>query len=227
MVAMIQALVFDFDGLILDTEMALIEAYGDVHAHHGRPFDPQAFLGHVGHVDLAFDPWAGFGPTADRAELEVHRRRLNVERNRRLDPLPGVVPLLAAARAAGLRLGVASNSGHWHVDAHLERLGLLGHFDFVAGREDISAPKPDPEIYRLVLGKLGVEATTAVAFEDSWAGLTAARRAGLHAVAVPNRATAHQSFGEAGWQVASLAEVTLPDLLARFAPPSHTPIISA
>jgi putative hydrolase of the HAD superfamily len=215
---MIRALVFDFDGLILDTEMALIEAFGDVHVHHGVPFDQGIFRQSVGHADQAFDPWSAFGPGADRAALDTHRRRLNVERNRGLEPLPGVVPLLDAGRAAGLKLGVASNSGHWHVDAHLDRLGLLGHFDFVACREDVAAPKPDPEIYRLVLRKLGVVGAATVAFEDSHPGLTAARRAGLHAVAVPNRATAHHSFAEAGWLVQSLAEVRLHDLAVRFGP---------
>jgi HAD superfamily hydrolase (TIGR01509 family) len=215
---MIAALVFDFDGLILDTEMALIEAYGDVHAHHGIPFDHHHHFRSVGHADYAFDPWSAFGPAADRAALDAHRRQLNIERNRRLEALPGVAPLIASARTAGLRLGVASNSGHWHVDAHLARLGLLDSFDFVACREDVVAPKPEPEIYRLVAAKLGVAGHQTVAFEDSLTGLTAARRAGLRTVAVPNRATAHHALDEADWQVPSLAEVTLDGLAARFFP---------
>ncbi len=215
---MIAALVFDFDGLILDTEMALIEAYSDVHAHHGLPFDRQHFLRSVGHADYAFDPWSAFGPAADRAVLDGHRRRLNVERNLRLAVLPGVGPLVGSARAAGLKLGVASNSGHGHVDHHLARLGLLNAFDFVACREDVTVPKPEPEIYRLVLQKLGVTGTHTVAFEDSLTGLTAARRAGLRTVAVPNRATAHHAFDEADWLVSSLSEVTLNELATRFSP---------
>ncbi len=213
---MIRAMVFDFDGLMLDTESALIEAYGDVHAHHGVPFDENLFLRSVGHADYAFDPWSAFGPHADRVPLDAHRRKLNLERNQRLEPLPGVVPLLLAGREAGLKLGVASNSGHGHVESHLGRLGLLGNFDFVACREDVSQPKPDPEIYQLVLQRLGVAGSAAVALEDSHTGLMAARRAGLHVVAVPNRATAHHEFGEAGWQVTSLTEVNLNQLVERF-----------
>jgi putative hydrolase of the HAD superfamily len=213
---LIRAAVFDFDGLILDTEMALIEAYAEVHARHGVPFDQDMHLRSVGHADYGFDPWSAFGPAADRAELEVHRRKLNVERNRRLEPLPGVVPLLREVRAAGLKLGVASNSGHAHVDGQLERLGLLGQFDFIACREDVAKTKPDPEIYQLVLSRLGVDGRATVAFEDSHTGLTAASRAGLHVVAVPNRATAHHEFAEAGWRVQSLLEVSLAGLVERF-----------
>lgn len=217
---MIRALVFDFDGLILDTEMALIESYQEVHAHYGLAFDREHVLRSVGHADYEFDPWGAFGPEADRAALDAHRRRINIERNHRLTPLPGAAELIAAAHAAGLRLGVASNSGHWHVDTHLARLGLLERFDFVACRDDVAAPKPEPEIYRLVLHKLGVESTAAVAFEDSHTGLTAARRAGLRTVAVPNRATAHHALHEADWQVPSLAEVSLGKLVGRLFPSS-------
>ncbi len=212
---MIHALVFDFDGLILDTEMALIESYEEVHAHHGVVFDRDLVLRTVGHAEHASDPWGAFGPEADRPALDAHRRRVNIERNHRLVPLPGVAELVTAAHAAGLRLGVASNSGHWHVDAHLSRLGLLGRFDFVACREDVATPKPEPEIYRLVLEKLGADPAATVAFEDSAIGLTAARRAGLRTVAVPNRATAHHAFHDADWQVSSLAEVTLAGLSTR------------
>jgi len=218
---MIRALVFDFDGLILDTEMALIESYEEVHAHHGVAFDRSHVLRSVGHADYVLDAWGAFGPAADRAALDAHRRRVNIERNHRLAPLPGAAELITAAHVAGLRLGVASNSGHWHVDAHLARLGLLGRFDFVACRDDVAAPKPEPEIYRLVLQKLGVDAAAAVAFEDSHTGLAAARRAGLRTVAVPNRATAHHDFGGADWLVPSLAGVSLGGLFTRLFPGSE------
>ena len=107
---MIRALVFDFDGLILDTEMALIESYEEVHAHHGVAFDRSHVLRSVGHADYVFDPWGAFGPAADRAALDAHRRRVNIERNHQLAPLPGAAELITAAHAAGLRLGVASST---------------------------------------------------------------------------------------------------------------------
>jgi HAD superfamily hydrolase (TIGR01509 family) len=212
---MIRALVFDFDGLILDTETALIDAYGDVHAAHDLPFDRPLFVSQVGHISYTFDPWRAFGPGADAQRLEGERRRFNRERNLRQQPLPGVVELIAAARVAGLRLGVASNSGHEHVDFHLKRIGLLDCFEFVACREDVASPKPEPDIYRLVIGQFGVRGAEAVAFEDSQTGVIAAKRAGLYVVAVPNSSTSTHDFSLADLCVDSLASIRLPDLEAR------------
>jgi len=213
---MIRALIFDFDGLILDTESSLIEAYADVHANHGIAFDRALFRRSVGHADYAFDPWHAFEKRADRVALETERRRRNRERDQLLPILPGVVPLLDAARAANLRLGVASNSTHPHVEGHLQRLGLHARFEFFACREDVPSPKPEPDLYRMVLNHFGVKGTEAIAFEDSHTGSRAAQRAGLWVVAVPNSSTAHHDFSPASLQAASLAGMTLADLTARF-----------
>jgi HAD superfamily hydrolase (TIGR01509 family) len=213
----IGALIFDFDGLILDTESSLIGAYGDVHASHGVAFDRQQFLQSVGHADYSFDPWHAFEKRADRVALEIERRRRNDERNQSLPILPGVVALLDSARSAGLRLGLASNSGHPHVEGHLARLGLLDRFAFLACREDVPSPKPEPDVYRLVLNRFGLSGREAIAFEDSQTGLLAAHRAGLWTVAVPNESTAHHDFDRADLILASLADRTLPELLAKFA----------
>jgi len=213
----LSALVFDFDGIILDTESSLIEAYADVHAAHGVPFDRDLFLRNVGHAEYSFDPWHAFEKRADRVSLEAERRKDNRTRDRGLFPLPGVVELMDQARAAGLRLGLASNSGHAHVEGHLGRLGLLDRFTFLACREDAPSPKPEPDLYRLVLNRLGIKGREAVAFEDSNIGTRAARRAGLWVVAVPNASTAHHDFSQAQLRLASLAETSLQDLSARAA----------
>jgi HAD superfamily hydrolase (TIGR01509 family) len=213
---MIRALIFDFDGLILDTETALIDAYGDVHGAHGFAFDRPTFTRSVGHADYAFDPWKAFGTSADRAALEAERRAFNATRNEAQPILPGVVDLIAAGRQAGLKVGLASNSGHAHVRGHLDRLGLLGQFDFIACREDVPAPKPEPDLYRHVLAHFGIRGHEAIAFEDSHTGTLAAKRAGVWVVAVPNVSTGHHDFGHVDLRVASLADCRLPELMARF-----------
>ena len=213
---MIRAFVFDFDGLILDTETPLIDAYAAVHVAHGVAFDRAVFLRSVGHADYAFDPWHGFSPHADRAALEVQRRTIKNELMLRLPILPGVVALFDAARAGGLRLAIASNSPHVWVDAHLRRLGLFERFEFIACREDAASPKPEPDLYRLVLNRFGLRGHEAVAFEDSHTGSLAAKRANLWAVAAPNESTAHHDFEHVDWKVNSLAEVSLEKLVARF-----------
>jgi len=213
----IRALVFDFDGLILDTESSLIGAYADVHAAHGVAFDREIFLRNVGHADYSFDPWHAFEKRADRVALEAERRKKNKAHDRELPVLPGVIALMDEARASGLRLGLASNSGHAHVEGHLARLGLLERFSFVACREDAPSPKPEPDLYRLVLNRLGLKGHEAVAFEDSNTGTRAAHRAGLWVVAVPNSSTAHHDFSQADLRLTSLAETSVQDLQARAA----------
>lgn len=213
---MLRAFVFDFDGLILDTETPLIDAYAEVHAAHKVSFDRSVFLRSVGHADYAFDPWHGFSPHADRVALEVQRRAAKDDLMLRQPILPGVVALLEAARAAGLHVGLASNSPHSWVDTHLARLGLRDYFGFIACREDAPSPKPEPDLYRLVLNHFGLRGHEAVAFEDSHTGSLAAKRAHLWAVAAPNESTAHHDFDHVDWQVASLAEVTLERLITRF-----------
>jgi HAD superfamily hydrolase (TIGR01509 family) len=213
---MIRALIFDFDGLILDTETALIDAYGDVHGAHGIPFDKPLFTRSVGHADYAFDPWRGFGPSADRIRLEAERQAFNKTRNHSQPILPGVVALIDEATQAGLDVGLASNSTHAHVEGHLARLGLLERFAFIACREDVPAPKPEPDLYRLVIGHFGVGGHEAIAFEDSHTGTLAAKRAGLWVVAVPNVSTGHHNFGNSDFRAASLADCRLAELVARF-----------
>jgi HAD superfamily hydrolase (TIGR01509 family) len=213
---MIRALVFDFDGLILDTETPLIESYRDVHATHGVPFDHATFLRSVGHADYAFDPWHGFSPHADRATLEAERRIRKDARLLEQSVLPGVVGLLDAARAAQLHVGIASNSEHAWVEPQLARLGLLERFEFLACREDASSPKPEPDLYKLVLNRFGLRGFEAIAFEDSHTGSLAAKRANLWCVAAPNVSTAHHDFAHVDLRVTSLAEVTLTELVKRF-----------
>lgn len=214
---MIRALIFDFDGLIIDTETPLIDSYGYVHARHGIPFDRALFIRNVGHADYAFDPWHGFSPHADRAALEVERRA-HKDRLLLLQPiLPGVVAMLDAGRARQLRIGLASNSEHAWVEPHLTRVGLRDRFEFLACREDAASPKPEPDLYKLVLNHFGLRGHEAISFEDSYTGSLAAKRANLWSVAVPNLSTAHHDFSHVDLLVKSLDAVSLDDLLTRFA----------
>jgi HAD superfamily hydrolase (TIGR01509 family) len=213
---MIRALVFDFDGLILDTESALIDAYADVHAAHAIPFDRELFLRSVGHADYAFDPWHAFEKRSDRAALEDERRRFNRRRDLALVVLPGIQAMLDAARGRELRVALASNSPRSHCERHLKNIGLFDRFDFLACRDDVVLPKPAPDLYRLVLTHFGLRGHEAIAFEDSHTGSLAARRAHLWTVAIPNPSTAHHDFGHVSLRLKSLADRTLDQLIQQF-----------
>jgi HAD superfamily hydrolase (TIGR01509 family) len=215
---MIRALIFDFDGLIIDTETPLIDAWAALHERAGFAYSRADAHQLVGHVGVDFNPWSAFGPAADRPALDEQHRRLTRELTASQPILPGVLACLKEARERGLKLGVASNSSHRHVDVHLARLGLRPLFDLTCCRDDNLPVKPAPDLYLAATSRLGVAAGEAIAFEDSTAGTLAARRAGLWVVAVPNPSTHEHDFSAAHLVVRSLAEAPLATLLERFSP---------
>ncbi len=214
---MLRALIFDFDGLIIDTETPIIEAYGKVHQAHGKPFDRELFRRNIGHAEYGFNPWQAFGPGAQAELLEQERRRINRELTLLQPILPGVRKTLEAAHAAGLRLGVASNSSHGWVEPHLERLGLHAFFTQFSCLGDTASPKPEPDIYRHAVNGLGLRPVEAVALEDSSTGLKAARRAKLWTLAVPNVSTSGHDLGDADWILTSMEDLDLAWLAAEVA----------
>ena len=131
-------------------------------------------------------------------------------------PLPGVTDLIQSARRQGLKLAVASSSERAWVFGHLERLGLLGLFDCLRVREDVRRTKPDPELFLSAAACLGVKPEQALVFEDSAHGITAARAAGMHCVAVPTLLTRGLDLSQADLRLDSLEQVSLAELLARF-----------
>jgi beta-phosphoglucomutase-like phosphatase (HAD superfamily) len=135
---------------------------------------------------------------------------VDVERAR-----PGVEAYLEAAQRRGLRLAVASNSRREWVAPHLARLGLLERFAHLSCWAPVRPPKPAPDLYLDAAAALGVRPTDALAFEDSPAGVAAAKAAGLRCVAVPHPLTARLDLSAADLIVPSLTDYPLPALLAR------------
>ena len=213
---MIRALVFDFDGLILDTETALIDAFELVHRNAGKAFSRQIAQEAVGRANIHFDEWAAFGPSANRAELDRELQRINRGILAQLSVLPGILNCIQQARRIGLKIGLASNSGHAHVEGHLARLGLISSFDCLRCIEDVAAGKPAPDLYRAVIEKFGVAGNEAVAFEDSEHGAHAAKRAGLWCVAVPGPSSVNHDLAHADLILNSLADRSLPELMSKF-----------
>lgn len=208
----LRGLIFDFDGLIVDTETATFEAWRQVHEEDGRTADPRVLHAVVGHVGIVADLWTAYPQSHDRARLAGRFLDYTRQRCHHAPVLPGVVALIDAAQKAGLRLAVASNSSHRHVEGHLSERGLLDRFSTVVCREDVPHGKPAPDLYLEALSRLGLPAAEAVAFEDSLPGHQAAAAAGLRVVVVPNPSTAGDVFPHATWRVASLTEVTLDNL---------------
>ena len=217
---MLRALIFDFDGLLVDTETVLIDAWVQLHTEDGLVVERGALHHIIGHTDVVHDYWAAYGPAANRTLLDERYRAAARSLTLAAPPLPGALELLRAARDAGLKLGVASNSSHAHVEGHLAHRGMLEFFDHIACRDDVTVGKPAPDVYLAALRGLGVNASETLAFEDSVPGHVAAHRSGLRVVVVPNPSTQHFEFPHASLKLHSLADTSLPALVTRFFPSS-------
>lgn len=220
---MIQALVFDFDGLIVDTEWPEFQAWQEICLEYQVKLALETWLPCVGTgaTTEVFDPHTylemQLGRTLNREEVEERcwlRHRALIEAQ---PILPGVESLLDEARRRGLGLAVASSSPRAWVDGHLNRLGLLDYFDTLACGDEVAFTKPYPDLYLAALRQLGVNAQQAIAFEDSLNGMRAAQRAGLFCVVVPNPLTQHLIFEPLDLRLASLADMTLDELIAHYA----------
>lgn len=208
------ALILDFDGLMLDTEMPGYLAWREFYEREGAELTVADWLGAVGYVD-GFDPRAQLETrTGRRYDWPVHDPLVNARARELIaaaEPLPGVVALLEAGRREGYHLGVASNSAAAWVVPGLERLGLRHFFGVVRTVDTVAQPKPQPDVYLGALDDLGVSTPAgSLAFEDSEPGVRAAKAAGLYVVAVPNALTRHQDLSLADEILPSLAGFRLP-----------------
>jgi HAD superfamily hydrolase (TIGR01509 family) len=216
------ALVFDLDGLIVDTESSDYEAWAQAYRDWGHELPRDAWTARIGSDGGGFDPLAHLaalvGGAFDPEAMQSARRARRDAMLRALDaPMPGVAELLDAAEARGLRRAVASSSEREWVEARLAHAGLHERFHALRCKEDVPSVKPDPELYLAAAAALEVSPESAIAFEDSPNGVAAARAAGLFCVAVPGPMTRGLDFGQADWVVTSLAEVRLEAVLERAA----------
>ncbi len=216
---LIRAIVFDFDGLILDTEEPVYRSWLEVYQAHGEELPFERWVSIVGSTTTGFHPQRHLEERLGRPlPKEVLDRRIGRRTEMILANavLPGVVQHLDSAREMGLKLGVASSSTADWVRGHLARLGILDRFECLRCRDDVAHAKPEPDLYLAVLECLGAAASDAIAIEDSPHGVAAAKRAGLRCVAVPNSITARLDLTEADVILSSLADVSLQQLLEKF-----------
>jgi HAD superfamily hydrolase (TIGR01509 family) len=217
----VRGLVFDFDGLIVDSEKPVYRAWAEVYGLHGEDLSLDLWRTVIGHGPGFFDPVAELerrlGATLDGEALRARYRARQLELMEAEPILPGVREWEEEARAMGVRLGVASNSRRAWVTGNLERLGLDG-WHCIRCFDDVGRPKPAPDVYLAVIECLGVAAHEAIAVEDSSSGLQAAKAAGLFCVAVPGSLTPDADYSEADLVLGSLADRTFAEVAALVGP---------
>ncbi|NOR90593.1 MAG: HAD-IA family hydrolase, partial [Anaerolineales bacterium] len=189
----IKALIFDFDGLILDTETTLLHSWEEIYNEYGISVSLPEWASLLG---SSTDPAEAYeiiekhiGEPVDRESIRARRTKRELELLKSEEVMPGVLDLIAEAKKRNLRLGVASSSDRKWVLGHLMKLGLHTHFESIRCADDVSNTKPSPDLYLAVLGDMGIQPHQAIAFEDSLHGVEAVKRAGIFCVAVPNDVT--------------------------------------
>jgi HAD superfamily hydrolase (TIGR01509 family) len=219
-VSRIKALIFDFDGLILDTETPEYQVWQTIYREHGFELPHEEWGKIIGGYGLSsFDAAEHLALLAqgqlDSASLRDRHRSESRLLTLAQPILPGVMDYLREAKRLGLKLAIASSSAHAWVDTHAGRLGILHYFDKIICSDDVAAgrTKPNPDLFLEALGRLGVRRQEAIVFEDSPNGVQAARAAGIFVVAVPNPITALLAIENANLRLTSLADLSLPELL--------------
>jgi HAD superfamily hydrolase (TIGR01509 family) len=206
-----RAVIFDMDGLLLDTETLWHAAETDLFARHGGEFtwdDKMAVIGTSYEFTSAyFADRLGLpreqGPALVTEMLELMHERIR----RAVDARPGAIELVARLREMhGVGLGLASNSPRAMVDTALATAGMTGAFDAIVTSDDVTHAKPAPDIYLLACERLGVSPADALALEDSTSGIAAAKAAGLTVIGVPQ-------FAETDASAADRVVDSLEDLL--------------
>lgn len=216
----ISALIFDFDGVILDTETPEFDIWQEIFAGYGVKLDMDVWKQCIGAASGSFDVYKHLaelsGQTVNREMIRAEMRPRYLAQVHANPVMPGILDYVNGARALGLKVGVATSSDNAWVEGHLKRMGILGLFDSITTKEDVTNAKPDPEIYLKAADRLGAAPANAVAIEDSLNGVTAAKNAGMNCVVVPNPMTADMPFEHADIRLNSLADMPLQALLDRF-----------
>ncbi len=208
------AVIFDFDGTILDTEWPAWAAAEVEYRRYGIDPEPQlawwtSTLGSADHQPF-WEQLAGLVGGLDEPEDELIERWRAAKRaiTERGEALPGVREAITSLSDRGVPLAIGSSSPIDWVSGHLRRLGLYDAFDTFATATDVGRTntKPAPHIFDLAAKRLGLAADRCLVIEDTPNGVLAAHRAGMNTIAVPNRLTAGGDFGLATLLVDQLDE---------------------
>lgn len=210
------AVVFDLDGLMFNTEVVFHETGTELLRRRGKPAPPELFAAMMGRR----------APDAFRVMIEMMELDDSVETlqpeswelfctllDKHLEPMPGLLDLLGQLEAAGVRKAVATSSGRDYAHDVLGRYQLIDRFGVILAAEDVSDGKPHPEIYQTATARLSVSPSQAIVLEDSNAGICSAKAAGCYAVAVPHEHSHGQSYEEADLVIDTLADPVLSNLL--------------
>lgn len=218
---MLKAVIFDFDGLIVESEGPLYQAWADLFAQYNQELPLEQWAKIIGTVDDYFDPLTELEkrlgkPLPDREALRAAVEERSLQRLIAQGVQPGVIETLQQATELGLKIGLASSSNREWVESHLQRLHIRHYFHCIRTFSDVGSAKPNPKLYLSVLEYFSILPQEAIALEDSPNGIRAASSAGIFCIAIPNSLTNHLDLSQANLRLHSLTELNLRQLQQQF-----------
>ncbi|KKI92368.1 HAD family hydrolase [Bacillus sp. SA1-12] len=212
---MIKAVVFDFDGLIIDTEFALYEAFRKMLKLHASEFPIADYASYIGTDSKALYDFILEKTNGTMTLEEVIETSSLLHKDNLKNPVArdGVEDYLKEAKSLGLKIGLASSSDRKWVTFFLKELNLLEYFDIIQTKDDVEKVKPDPALYQNVIHYFKIDPSEAIAFEDSANGSMAAIAAGLNCVIVPNKITENLLFENIHLKLTSMKDKEFSDVV--------------
>lgn len=212
---MIKGIIFDFDGLIIDTETAWYEAFREAMNFYKGDLPLSEFAKCIGTDDTVLYAYfkEQLGEDCDLEDIKNRASAIHKGKMEAAQAREGVKEYLQEAKELGLKIGLASSSSREWITHFLTELNLLDYFEVLVTRDDVEKVKPAPDLYAKAIRGLNIQADEAVAFEDSLNGLTAAVAAGLKCVIVPNPVTEALLFESHTLRLKSMADMSLADVI--------------
>ena len=206
----ISAVLFDFDGVLVDTEWAIYQSWKRVFEGHGQHLPLDIYTRCIGSDFATWSPKTHLEELTGRAfdwhDLDARRQEEIMKELSHERAMHGAGDLLGALTAAAMPTAVVSSSSHHWVDGWLDKLGLSAHFQTTVCRGDAPRIKPAPDLFLEAAKRLSVAPEHCLVIEDSFNGLKAAKAAGMAVWVVPNRVTEGLDFSAADRVFRSLAE---------------------
>ncbi len=204
---------FDFDGVLVDTEWAIYQAWLRTFQAHDHDLPLEIYTRCIG---SDFETWSPkthleelTGKAFDWHDLDIKRQQEIMSELTHEGPMPGVIALLKKLKSAGIRRAVVSSSSHHWVDGWLEKLEFADYFEVVVCRGDAPRIKPAPDLYLEAARRLGLRTEECLVIEDSLNGAKSAKAAGMSVWVVPNRVTNSLNFSLADRKFPSLVELAM------------------
>ncbi|HAB0775811.1 TPA: HAD family hydrolase [Listeria monocytogenes] len=216
---MLKAIVMDFDGIVIDTEVVWYEIFKQwFKTKQNYDLSIEEFLQCVGsNVDDLFRELNEKNQMdINRQVFEAETQATFIENSKSLPAKEGVESFIRELKERGLKLALATSSQRPKPLYHLERLGLLEYFDAIITAEDVTRIKPEPDLFLEALRALDVKASESLIVEDSRNGLLAGNSAGVNVLVIPNEVTKHSDLTPNYLERESLAEVDLTEIMAEY-----------